>query len=78
LETDSLLKGKILQIVNRQIKSNSPPAARETLNRLVASGYPADRALEKIAMVLVEDILNALHGKAFDEKDYTLRLRLLK
>jgi hypothetical protein len=78
LKTDPQIKQKILQIVDRQIKSNNPPAARETFNHLIISGYQPDKALEMIAMVLVEDVLNALDGKAFDEKDYTRRLRGLK
>lgn len=78
MKTNPNLKKHILSVVDNQIRDNDPPATLETFKRLVTSGYDEKTAKEKIAAVVVEDIFNALHGKAFDEKDYCRRLAKIK
>ena len=73
------LKQHILEAVDNQIRDNTPPSTRETLERLQADGYTEKQAKEKIAAVLVEDIYEIMKNKTpFNEHEYAKRLNALK
>jgi len=73
------LKRLILEVVDNQIRDNTPPITRETLNRLQAGGYTEQQAKEKIAAEVIGDIYDMLmEHKPFDEAKYTASLKALK
>ena len=65
------LKALLLEVVDNQLRDNDPPEARETLNRLIAAGYPREKAKERIASVVITHIYDIMHdSKAFDSEKY--------
>jgi len=73
------LKRLILEVVDNQIRDNTPPVTRETLNRLQSEGYTEQQAREKIAAEVIGDIYVMLKEyRPFNEADYTARLKALK
>lgn len=72
------VKALILEVVDNQINDNDPVATKETLNRLVDSGYEKSKAKEMIAAVLIEEMFPVLkYQQPFDEKKYVERLNQL-
>lgn len=47
----------VLQVVKNQIRANDPPETKETLERLLASGYSRKEAMKVIGAALTEEIL---------------------
>src|SRR5206468_196543 len=50
------LKHEILEVIERQLETGDPPETRQTLDRLLASGYPRQQAVQLIGAALVEEI----------------------
>jgi len=50
------LKKCILKVINNQIRSSNPKCVKQTLERLIKAGYSENKAKEKIAAVLLEEI----------------------
>ncbi|MCU0848549.1 MAG: DUF1841 family protein [Spirochaetes bacterium] len=73
----------LYQIVKRavedQIKSNNPPATRETYERLLSEGNDEITAKEKIASVIAESIYQIMmEDRKIDEKIFSQKLASLK
>lgn len=65
------LKKTILEIVDNQLKSNDPPAAKSAYTRLLDFGYTSIEAKEKIGAVVLEKIYNILKsGAEYDTVEY--------
>ncbi|GAC1565107.1 MAG: hypothetical protein NVS2B2_34590 [Ktedonobacteraceae bacterium] len=72
------LKAVILEVVENQIRDGDPPETRQTLERLLATGYSRNRAVEMIGSALVEEIWAILHNhKPFDRARFTALLEQL-
>ncbi len=50
----------ILEIVDNQLKDNTPPETRETYQRLLNEGFSPDKARDLIAAVVKAEILEVL------------------
>ncbi|MBR0229330.1 MAG: hypothetical protein IJQ62_13375 [Clostridia bacterium] len=73
------LKKLMLEVVDNQIRDNTPPETRKTLERLMANGDTRQKAKEKIAYVAVLHIYDILkEGKAFDPMKYVKDLEEIK
>lgn len=73
------LKATLLEVVDNQLQDNDPPETRETLNRLIASGYSEEEAKERIASVVLMHVYDAMHDlKKFDAEKYVRDLSELK
>jgi hypothetical protein len=72
------LKAAILEVVENQIREGDPPETRQTLERLVATGYSRKQAIEMIGSAVVEEIWAILHDhKPFDRARFTALLEQL-
>jgi preprotein translocase subunit SecA len=72
------LKTQILEIVENQLKMNSPRCTKQTFNRLVDLGFETSVSKEMIASVLVEEMFYVLkNNDPFNEKRYAQKLLLL-
>jgi hypothetical protein len=72
------LRAAILEAVDTQIREGTPPATRETFERLQREGTPPAEAKRLIAAVLSAEIFNiAKHHQTYDETRYVRRLQQL-
>ena len=72
------LKSLILQIVKNQIKNNDPPETKETLVRLLEEGNTRQEAIEKIALIVIEEIYDILKNKQeFNRERFVSKLKKL-
>ena len=75
LTTNPRLRALILEVVEGQVRDNDPPETRQTLERLLAAGYPRKQAVERIGSALVEEIWAMLHErKPFDRARFAALL----
>ncbi|MFD1777104.1 MULTISPECIES: hypothetical protein [Fredinandcohnia] len=73
------LKAKILEIVDNQININDPKCTKETLERLVNSGFSEIESKEMIGRVLIEEMYELLKNQVpFNEKRYAEKLSMLQ
>nr|WP_309101446.1 hypothetical protein [Fredinandcohnia onubensis] len=73
------LKAKILEIVDNQININDPKCTKETLERLVNSGFSEVESKEMIGRVLIEEMYELLKNQVpFNEKRYADKLNMLQ
>ena len=78
-EFSPVLHEQIHQVVEQQIKENNPKETKETLERLMRSGYNRNEAIHKIGTVVVEELFDTLKSKEkFDRKRFVDRLHRLK
>ena len=69
----------VKRAVDDQIKSNNPPATRETYERLLREGNDEITAKEKIASVIAESIYQIMmEDRKIDEKIFSQKLASLK
>ncbi|HEY9736905.1 MAG TPA: hypothetical protein V6D06_11500 [Trichocoleus sp.] len=74
----SRLRETLLDVVETQIQTDTPPATRETLERLVAEGHPDDEARRLIASVLTAEMQAVLQEQQpYSEERYVAALRRL-
>ncbi|WP_307289893.1 SEC-C metal-binding domain-containing protein [Bacillus sp. SORGH_AS_0510] len=72
------LKSQILEVVENQLKMNSPRCTKQTFNRLVDLGFEASKSKELIASVLVEEMYYVMNNNnPFNEERYAQKLSLL-
>jgi hypothetical protein len=73
------LKAKILEIVDNQININDPKCTKETLERLVNSGFSEIESKEMIGRVLIEEMYELLKNQVpFNEERYAEKLSMLQ
>ncbi len=73
------LKQVVIQVVDKQIAENNPPATKATYERLKKRGYTPKQAKEKIAAVLLGELYDMLSDNTpFDEGRYAAALSALK
>ena len=72
------LKSQLIEVVENQLKMNEPVCTKETLNRLVASGFKVNESKEMIAGVLTEEMFYVMKNQEpFNEERYAKKLSLL-
>ena len=72
------LKAAIVEVVENQIRDDDPPETRQTLERLLATGYTRQQAIEMIGSAVVEEIWAVLHdNKSFDRARFAALLEQL-
>lgn len=72
------LKTQILEIVENQLKMNSPRCTNLTFNRLVDLGFETSESKEMIASVLAEEMFYVMkNNDPFNEKRYAQKLSML-
>jgi hypothetical protein len=77
-EVNPKAKAAILEVVENQIRDNTPPETRETYNRLLKQGYSDEEARELIGAIVSSQIYEVLkHQRPYDQSSYIKALRQL-
>ena len=72
------IRGKMLEIVENQLNENFPVCTKETYERLMDAGYPAEDSKLKIAGILVEEMHDMMKNQLpFNEDRYAEKLAKL-
>lgn len=76
--TNPALRAVILEVVDNQLRDNTPPEARQTLERLVRMGYTREGARELIATAVVTEIFDVMKSQQpYDQDRYLAALARL-
>ena len=77
-EEEEFAESTLIQAIENQIKSDNPPAAKATFNKLTLVGYERDDILQMMAHVLAVEIDAILEeDRAFNTEWYEAALRAL-
>jgi hypothetical protein len=72
------LRRAILEVVHNQLRDNSPPETRTTLDRLLAEGHSREEALRLIACVVSNEIFDVLKSsRPYDNARFVAALQAL-
>jgi len=75
---EDFVDNTLLQAIENQIESDTPPAAKATFNKLTLIGWERDDILELMAQVLAVEIDAMLDAdRGFDTQWYETTLRAL-
>ena len=75
METNPRLKPILLEIIANQLRDNTPPETKQTLERLIAEGYSDKNARELIACAVTAEILDVMKSeKPYDNNRYVKAL----
>lgn len=78
MEPNLRVKATILEVVENQLRENSPPETKATYDRLLAKGYSDQEVRELIGAVVFSEIYDILKSqKPFDEARFVKALRRL-
>ena len=78
MEPNLILKATTLEIVENQLRDNSPPETKVTYDRLLAKGYSDQESRELMGAAVSVEIYDVLKSnKPFDEARYIKALRRL-
>jgi len=70
--------GVLFDIIENQLRDDTPPAVREALERLMAGGESRDEAIRYIASAFSVELFEILQaGGRYDEARYVANLRAL-
>ena len=65
----------ILEVVDTQLRENTPPQTRQTFDRLVRSGYAPEDARRLIGNIVAQEIFHVLQrGEGYNEQRYLAAL----
>ena len=65
------LTAAILEVVDTQLRENTPPETRQTFERLVTSGYAPEDARRLIGNVVAQEIFQVLQRReVYNEQRY--------
>ncbi|MFL5803381.1 MAG: hypothetical protein ACJ8CR_16770 [Roseiflexaceae bacterium] len=69
------LTDAILEIVDTQLRENTPPETRQTFEWLIAAGYAPEDARRLIGNIVVQEIFYVLkRGEPYNEQRYLAAL----
>ena len=72
------LKTSFLEVVENQIRDGTPPATRQTFERLQREGHIVAKAKALIASVIAAEMFEIVkHKRTFDEAKFIERLQQL-
>jgi hypothetical protein len=78
MESNEIIREQIFEIIENQIESNTPPETRQTLKRLVDSGYSDQDARMLIGQCVAVELFSVLKlEKPFNNDRYVLNLKKL-
>ncbi len=69
------VEAAIMEVVDNQLRDGTPPETRQTLDRLLATGYPETEARRLIGCAVTSEIFDVLKNhQPFDEARYIAAL----
>ncbi len=72
-KTNPYLRMAFLKVVDNQLRGNNPPETKETLERLMREGYPAERAKELIAQAVAVEAYVVMKTKTTFNRERFVR-----
>lgn len=77
-EGSEIAQAAIFEIIENQIRDNSPREVRQTLERLISEGQTKEEAMKLIGCVVAVEIMEIMkYKKRFDESRYVGNLSKL-
>ncbi len=77
-ETNPALGAAIMEVVDNQLRDDTPPETRQTLDRLLTAGYHEKEARRLIACAVTSEIFDVLKNRQpYDEARYITALHRL-
>ena len=77
-ETNTHLGEEMENVVKNQIRQNDPPETKQTYDRLINEGFPEDKAIRQLALVVAAEIYDVMKSKKpFNQERYIERLKNL-
>jgi len=74
----AIVRATILEVVENQLRDNTPPEAKQTFERLVAEGHTTEEARRLIGVVVAHEIFNVLkRGEVYNQGRYIKALKRL-
>ena len=71
-------RAALLEVVENQIRSNDPPEARQTLERLLKQGFSRDQSIKLIGSALIGEVYGVLRSESkYDQARYVASLNAL-
>ena len=75
MQVNKILQQQIFEIIDNQIKSGDPVETKQTLARLIKSGYSETDAKKYIGQCVSVELFNIMkHQQPFDEKRFIKNL----
>jgi hypothetical protein len=72
------LRASFLEVVDNQIRDGTPPATRQTFERLQREGHTSDEAKDMIASIVAAEMFEIVrHKQTFNEPRFVERLQQL-
>jgi len=69
------MKRVALLVLENQVRYQSPPETRQTLDRLTAAGHDRPEAMDRIASAVMHEVWRVLAGADFDRDAFTALLQ---
>ena len=78
MESNEIIRKQIFEIIKNQIESNTPPETKQTLKRLIDSGYRDQNARMLIGQCVAVELFSVLKlQKPFNNDRYVSNLKKL-
>ena len=72
------MRNIFMEIIDNQIRDNSPPETKQTLDRLISEGFSEKDSKDMIGCVIVSEIFDVLKNKEeYNEHRYVTALNNL-
>ena len=77
-EGSDIAREAIFEVIENQMRDNTPPITNETYTRLKSEGHSHEETMKYIGCALLVEIFEALKNKqVFNEKHYIKNLKAL-
>ena len=78
MESREVIRQQIFEVIRNQIESNTPPEAKQTLKRLMETGYSDEDARMLIGQCVAVELFSVIkHSEPFNIDRYVLNLKNL-
>ena len=78
MESNEIIREQIFEIIENQVESNTPPETKQTLKRLIDSGYSDQDARMLIGQCVAVELFSVLKlEKPFNNDRYVSNLKKL-
>ncbi len=68
----------MLEVVENQLRDNTPPETKQTLDRLIKEGHSEEEAKRLITIIVASEIFGVLkHKRPYDQARYIAALQQL-
>jgi hypothetical protein len=73
-----ILRASIFEIIENQMRDNTPPETRQTHDRLIAAGHSHEDTMKMLGCVVTSEIFDVLkQNQAYDQERFVAALNAL-